>query len=428
MNYILSSILVSAAAACLCSAAADKTTAPAVKLVENYEAAQANLLEDGYAIITYADGWDKLSKKTAHKLLKNSAVREALKNTVTIEYAAPNFWTTPPKDCSAEEAANMRDTNKERQSKLGKLKWVGPHTYPAIILYDKNGRHYATITIPYSERNKAKDIAAKITAAHESLAKQNELLQKAESAQGLEKARLLGQSAVFDNINRPDNIVKRIKDVDPNDKSGYVRRLEFNMHGYAESTAKTKDWRATLKEVEDKIDDKAYSDTQRQGLYATACGLLHRHGSIDDMPKLSRYLREMEKLDPKSIQGVSADHAAVIWIKNLSIADGWSPAVLPYDDKFVDIKGPINIKTAGTYEVTFTYSSGPHQLVIKGVQLFDGNTKIAEDIHEGTTGIKHNKNVYTLTVPARVKSPKLKASFHMPTNRDSNGTISIQQK
>lgn len=428
MKITLASILLTTMAAGLCSAGTDKAAAPAVKIVENYQAAQNNIPEDGYAVILYADGWDKFSKKTAKKMLKSKAVREALKNTIAIEYAAPNFWTAPPKDCSPEEAAKIRDSKKERDAKLGKLKWAGPQTYPAIVLYDKNGRHYATINIHYSDRNNTKEIADTINAARESLAKQNELLKKAESASGLEKARLLGQSAVFNNINRPDNIVKRIKEVDPQDKSGYVRRLEFNMHGYAESTAKTKDWKQTLKEVEDKIDDKAYSDTQRQGLYATACGLLHRHGTIDDMPKLSRYLREMEKLDPKSIQGVSADHAAVIWIKNLSLADGWSPAVLPFDEKFVEIKGPIPVKNAGTYEVTFTYTSGPHQLVIKGVQLFDGNNKIAEDIHEGTTGIKHNNNTYTLKVPARVKTPKLKASFHMPKNRDSNGTISIRQK
>lgn len=428
MKITLSSILLSSMLAGICSADTGKATAPAAKIVENYQAAQNNVPEDGYAVIIYADGWDKFSKKTAHKLLKSKAVREALKNTVTIEYAAPNFWTAPPKDCTPEQAAKIRDSKKERDTKLGKLKWAGPQTYPGIALYDKNGRHYATINIFYSERNKTKEIAGKINDARESLAKQNELLKKAESASGLEKARLLGQSATFPNINRPDNIVKRIKEVDPQDKSGFVRRLEFNMHGYAEGTAKTTDWKQTLKEVEDKIADKAYSDTQRQGLYATACGLLHRHGTIDDMPKLSRYLREMEKLDPKSIQGVSADHAAVIWIKNLSLSDGWSPAVLPLDEKFVEIKGPIPIKNAGTYEVTFTYSSGQHQLVIKGVQLFDGNNKIAEDIHDGTTGIKHNKNTYTLEVPARVKSPKLKASFHMPKNRDSNGTISIRQK
>lgn len=388
--------------------------ADAPRMVASYEQAQASAPEGGYVVALYADGWDKYSKKLAQKLLKDKDMQEALADCAVIEYAVPNL--------------SSEASNKARADKLGKLKWVGANTYPAFALYDKTGRHYATVLVPYADRKDTDKIANQITKARESVTKQNALLEQAKGEQGLAKAQTLGKAAVLDNINRPDNILKMIKEADPQDKSGYVRRLEFSVHNYAEGTAKTKDWQATLKEVEDRIADKSYSVAQRQGLYAVAVGLLRRHGSVADQKKMLRYLREMKKLDPTSPLGRSADHAETIWFSQLSLADGWSPGVLPKDDKPAEIAGPLPIKAAGTYVVKFTYTRGSHQLVVKGVRLYDGSRLIAEDMHEGTTGVKHNKNEYTLEVPAKVKVPKLEAIFHMPKNRDSYGTISIQKK
>lgn len=414
MKKTLFSLVLTAALAPLTLTAAPAKAGAGPRTAPNYEAAQASVPEGGYVLALYADGWDKFSKPLVEKLLDDKNIKAAMANTVVIEYAAPNFWND--------------DVKKQRESKLGKLKWVGAYTYPAFVLYDKNGRHYATVTVPYSDRKDAGKIAGNIKAARQALEKQNALLQKAAGEQGLAKAQTLGKSAILENINRPDNIVKMIKEADPQDKSGYVRRLEFNMHGYAEGTAKTKDWVATLKEVEEKIADKAYSEAQRQGLYATAAGLLRRHGGPADQAKMVRYLREMKKLDPKSIQGVSADHAKLIWVSNLSYADGWSPSVLPKDATPTTIEGPLPISEAGTYEVTFSYKRGAHQLEVRGLQLFDGSSKVAEDMHVGTTGIRNNNNVYTLTVPSKVKNPVLKGIFNMPQNRDSYGTISIKKK
>ena len=400
-----------------------KAAAKELNIARSYAAAQGNVPEDGYVLALYADGWDKFSKKTVKQFFENKEFAQEMADSVIIEYAAPNTWTAPTK-----ENPNLPDSRKERDEKLGLLKWVGAHTYPAFVLYDKDGRHYATVLVPYSDCKNPEKIAKQIAAARKSLAEQNALLAQAEKESGLAKAKLLGKAASFSNINRPDNIVKRIKEVDPEDKSGYVRSLEFNGHAYAEGTSKTKDWKATLAEVEKKIEDKSYTDAQRQGLYATAIGLLHRHGTVADQKKLLKYIRAMHKLDPDSILGISAERAEMLWTLELSYADGWSPAVLPTDQKPEEIKGPLPIKEAGTYTVTFSYSRGSHQLIVLGVELYDGNKKVAEDIHRGSTGVRHHMNTYTLTVPATVKNPVLKASFDMTKNRDSYGSIRIEKK
>lgn len=411
MKKVIFSVLLTAAMSTLASA--DTAAAP-LRIVENYAAAEPLAPEGGYVVVLYADGWDKYSKKLIQGFLKDKEIQAALADSVVLEYGVPNL--------------SSDDTNKARAAKLGKLKWVAPNTYPAFVLYDKNGRHYATVTVPYSDRKDKDKIADSITKAKASVQKQLALLEKAKGEQGLAKAKTLGESAAFDNINRPDNIIKMIKEADPEDKSGQVRRLAFSVHNYAEACSKTKDWKATLKEVEDKIDDKSYTEAQRQGLYAIAVGLIRRHGDMNDQKKLPRYLRAMKKIDPKSPLGRSADHALAIWVNELSLQDGWSPVVLPLDDTPTEIKGPYPIKGAGTYEVTFTYSRGSHQLEIHGVRLYDGTRKVAEDMHVGTAGIKHNKNVYTLEVTERVKSPRLEAIFRMPKNRDSYGTISLKKK
>ena len=62
---------------------------------------------------------------------------------------------------------------------------------------------------------------------------------------------------------------------------------------------------------------------------------------------------------------------------------------------------------------------------MKAVELYDGDTKVAEDRHDGTTGEKNHKNTYDLKVETPVKNPRLLITFNMNNNRDSYGRISI---
>ena len=56
------------------------------------------------------------------------------------------------------------------------------------------------------------------------------------------------------------------------------------------------------------------------------------------------------------------------------------------------------ITRAGVYEVAIQWRSGLHALKIRGVELFEGSKKVAEDFHPGYTGIRMENNVYTLRV------------------------------
>ena len=56
------------------------------------------------------------------------------------------------------------------------------------------------------------------------------------------------------------------------------------------------------------------------------------------------------------------------------------------------------ITRAGTFECSILYKSGRHALKIDSVELFEGDKKVAEDVHAGYTGLRTTNNVYRLRV------------------------------
>mgnify|MGYP002623628207 CR=1 FL=1 len=78
-------------------------------------------------------------------------------------------------------------------------------------------------------------------------------------------------------------------------------------------------------------------------------------------------------------------------------------AALGFTKDYIAVKqGYLAIKHAGSYTVTFQYSSGSHRLDIAGVDVLDAFTGevIASDYHKGSTGGSSSANVYTLNIPA----------------------------
>lgn len=57
------------------------------------------------------------------------------------------------------------------------------------------------------------------------------------------------------------------------------------------------------------------------------------------------------------------------------------------------------ITQAGTYHVDIRWQKGNHALQIRKVELYEGDRLVAADTHEGYTGQRNEKTLYTLTVP-----------------------------
>lgn len=389
-------------------------TAGAYQKAENIDQAKTMVTDDGYAVVMYARDWDKYSKKTAELMLADPAVTKALGNAVVMQLDVPNV--TPKEE---------HEQNKQR---FGGLNLDFPNVYPAIVLYDKTGRRLTDICIPYSERKNPTAVAEKIAVAMAAARKQAKLLAKAESAQGVEKARLLGEAASVPGVNRPANVGRTMQQLDPENKSGMYEVATLNLFATAIESADTKDWEADLARMEKLMKNPLLTTDQKQQACCIAIGLLRRHGGIARMDDLKAMIARLRSLNPDSILGKAAIDAERLWVKEFTLAQGWTPELIPVDTNPVEVKGAIPISAAGTYEVTFTYTRGTHAARIIAVELYDGQKKVAEDRHVGTTGHKHSNNTYKLNVSSNVKKPRLLISFDMKTERDSHGKITVTKK
>lgn len=114
-------------------------------------------------------------------------------------------------------------------------------------------------------------------------------------------------------------------------------------------------------------------------------------------------------------------------IKNeLSLANGWSPSVLPLTDKPTELLGPIPITDPGHYNIRFNYIRGNDGCIIRSVKLYDGQQIVAQDFHAGQAGHKHLNNSYRLKVHRPVKKPRIFITFDMTKENDSYGNISLR--
>lgn len=78
------------------------------------------------------------------------------------------------------------------------------------------------------------------------------------------------------------------------------------------------------------------------------------------------------------------------------------------------------IMQAGHLEVTVQYQAGAHALKIHSIELFEGDKKVAEDVHAGYTGLLTKANVYRLHVQ-QLRSGLEDYTLHINCDGDGGG-------
>lgn len=382
-------------------------------IVKNYEQAQPLVGEDGYILVAYGDGWDHHSEKNAKKLLAAKEFLAAGGNAVYMSLGIPQVST--------------EETKAAQATVLGKLKLPKPRSYPAIFLFDKNGRHYATISGKLLRKAPVDKVSQELKTLHANGLKQQELLRQAASANGVAKARLLGQAATLPNINRPDNVINQLKQADPKDESGYIRRLEHNPWDWAERCAKLPTEEALAK-MDEMLADPAFTNDQKQKLCATYIGCLYHSGNPDLVARIPEMAQKMKAYNPDDVQAQSAPIVIRDWYSAFGLEHGWSPATLPTKDSKPAILSGAPSMEVGSYAITFTYTRGTDRLNIAAVELYDGATKISEDRHAGYAGSPSNANTYTITTPKAIRNPRILIYLDMKGKRNTNGIITMEKK
>ena len=258
-------------------------TASAYIKANSVEEAKSRVTDDGYVVVTYAEGWDKYSKKTARQLMEHTAIKKALgKNTILLTLGVPDVST--------------KKDHEENKARFGHLDLSFPNSYPAFIFYNKDGHRLADVCVSFEERKHPKKLARRISEVLDAAARQRQLLAQAETAGGVEKARLLGQAAA-------------------DDSSRMHEFVTLNLPHRAIDTASTENWQATLSEIKEMMSIPLLTTEHKQQLCCIMIGLLRRHGGPQHLPALKETISQLRELDPDSIWGKSADDAARLWVK-----------------------------------------------------------------------------------------------------------------
>lgn len=88
------------------------------------------------------------------------------------------------------------------------------------------------------------------------------------------------------------------------------------------------------------------------------------------------------------------------------------------------------VDAPGTYTATFQWKEGSSALKIHSVTLYEGNRKVAADVHEGWTGVENNGNSYTLVLKkyrTNLDSYTLKAEVSGASSADSQGEMILKK-
>lgn len=393
----------------------------AVQQAESYEASKEIVTDDGYIVFAYAEDWDDFSEGVCSKLMNSEQVIKAAGNAVFMRAPIPNFLTD-----------ERKAADKER---FGPLNVGDASSYPAILMITKGGRLYSIINGAFMRKAAPKKVSKMIQERLASMKKQEQLLEKAKNAKGVERAKLIGQAADFEDImpvGRKGQIIAEIKRLDPKDESGYARRLRdpFDFVGEIVGIEKNKDkgWEVALKQVEDYLNDPVYTPAHKQALHALAIGLLRRHGNVKSAAAIRKHTAALEALDAKSYIGKSAKIAEREWATGFSLADGWNAGVISQEVQPAEVDdNPLPITSPGTYLFTFLYKSGRDAAVIKAVSLYDGDTLVVEDRHDGSAGVKSSGHVYRLTVDKVPAKPRLLIEFDQKGKNNSSGVITVRR-
>lgn len=283
--------------------------AHAAKQYANQNEASAAVTDDGYILVVYAKGWDRFSEALCKKVIAAPEISAAAGDAALI---LTPFYQYATDDDRAEQGKIWGSLREPRANSM--------ETYPCLLMYDKEGYLYGRVQGPVLLRGTMAEIAAEVKAKLEAKHKQEEIMTRARAAKGAEAARLIAEACAIEGIEWPDGARQMVKDADPQDTSGMVRRLHFDgwwlaqqYCGKASDGGKELGTEATVKKMEEYLKDDAYTPEQKQVFHAIIIGTLRRDGK-DAKTQIRNHAAEIKKLNPNSNLGVTADQIIKLWV------------------------------------------------------------------------------------------------------------------
>ncbi len=297
--------------------------------------------------------------------------------------------------------------------------------YPVLVLIDPNGRRSATVSgsafptdvrqtaewlIDQRQRRRQRDLA----------------IAQSAKANGIEKAKLLSQAILADAGLRKQ-LIKQLKEADPDNQSGVVATLEFDRFhvlGNALKMAGEGKQEEAIRWLDKQAKSKGLSGEQQQWLLAAkAC--VYRKWSGHDEEAWAEFQKAHE-LDPSTVIGRAASRLGLSVVGPVSLEFGWAPRHCSTTETTWQINAAGKFDTPNTYELRIIYRRGKSALTVAGVTLLDGERIVTKDIHEGVAGRKSRENIYRLSVEKPVKKPILKIKCRTNPDTNSRGVFELK--
>lgn len=258
---------------------------PATNVEQGLERAQK--AKKDCLIFAYGD-WDAYSNDIYKACWKStSALGKELENSTVV--AEVNFPQNP----------------KESEEKSFKKKANGypgsPPCLPSVAFVDANGFHYATVS-GTALGGEEKQFALALGEVQKKRIQRDEILKQAKLKKGVERAKMIGSAGDIPGI-RTDTktLLALVKECDPSDMSGYIRRLSFDVFKLQDDLT-GEELKKRLEMLDEIINDEGYAIEQRQMVLGLRAGELNRAGG-DNEKAIQETYKKMYQLDPNSIFG-----------------------------------------------------------------------------------------------------------------------------
>lgn len=265
--------------------------------------------DDGVAVYCYGPDWNQRSVRRLKDFWMSQELEAATGEAILVAvpyYESPN---DEQRTASANASAGM------------KAPAFG--VCPTVLLFDKDGTLYAELPGMDNLGTEGnfevgyKNIRTKMAAMN----KRAELMKKLEATSaGVEKAKILNEIAELP-IKNPASIVDSIREADPGDQSGMVRRNSFKQLDFLYEQMHTKDgflspdFKEDYKEIEAAcmrvIKDTAMRAEDRQAAYLLLIGASRRQEITG--AKLKSMIHAFSKIAPDTKYGKLAPFLADKW-------------------------------------------------------------------------------------------------------------------
>lgn len=286
------------------------STSEAAQRVGSFDEALQKAGSDGIIAYCYGPDWNLRSVRLLNSFWNSSKTAEAAGDAILV--AVP-FYENPD-STGARQAATIR----------GRMEAPPYLMCPALLFFDESGHCYAKLTgSDYLGNDETCSLGVKnIKATLALLRKRHLLVETANATTGAEKAKLLSQAADLP-IEASPELLREMKNADPMDTHGCIRRHQFDamafIYDLLETTdgeidpAYVPDYRKIMHECEKIYKDKALKPRDRQIVYSLYIGQSRREKIHSN--RLKALIRNVGRLDSESNYGKLSPNLVKLWGK-----------------------------------------------------------------------------------------------------------------